>query len=223
MLLYILLLNIYLIKCSQFDCINDNDCSRTELKCNNGQECVLNCSGDQSCKRTLIQCPINNKCIINCVANHNEDYKESICKHLIINATESTHLKVQASSNWDTLRSSTIYCPYSGQCELYGQGNHVMTFMDIYAIRGFHDIIIECDECYLGKLYCTPWFDQSCHIVASDNQCQKPCNSRSNQQHTCDNYNYDYIYPSSTGISIILSLSLSLSLYLSYTLYPRYR
>lgn len=198
--------NIYIINCSQFDCMNDDECSRTELKCNNDQECVLNCSGNESCKRTLIQCPINNKCIINCGIINNQSSKESICKYLIINATQSTHLKVQASSNWDTLKSSKIYCPYSGQCELYGQGTHVMTFMDIYAIRGFRDIIIECDECYLGKLYCTPWFDQSCHIIASDNQCQKPCNSRQQQLHTCDDY--DYIYPSSSLSTGIIYLSI---------------
>ena len=157
---------------------------------------MLNSSGDYSCKRTLIQCPINNTCNINCVANPDEPYKESICKNLTINGTESTHVTVRASSNWDTLRGAKLYCPYRGQCELYGQGNHVMTFMDIYAIRGFRDINIECDECYLGKLYCTPQFNENCHIVAAQNECQKPCNSAPDHQQICDDYNY--IYPSST-------------------------
>eukprot|EP01084_Bolivina_argentea_P156477 272717_1 len=186
--LYLVLLSPIINECTQYDCYDENDCSKTHLTCANNQQCIVNCNGHRSCIASTIQCPSHATCIINCVATNSDS--NSICKELWINATLSTCLNVYGSSNFNTLRSAVVYCPLKGKCNLNGYGNHIMAHMDIYALQGFRDLTIDCEHCHLRKLYCTEYFDHSCNIDAQNNLCKLPCVHYNGTDQTCNNYKY---------------------------------
>eukprot|EP01083_Nonionella_stella_P093216 261104_1 len=173
---------ITLHECTRIECHGEGTCSDSEIICKENEECVITCAGDHSCQNAHISCPQDHVCLIACTAD--DAAFESICEHLMVNATLSAYLSLQASANWNTLRASVIHCPYHGPCDLNADGRHVMTFMDVYAVQGFSDLNIQCQDCYLGDLYCTESFEHKCHMDPSINQCQPPCNSLYQQRNT---------------------------------------
>ena len=162
-LIWMIVFNI--IKCDIHICDEQGICEGITIQCLPNEQCIVECTRNWACVNTIIQCPANYECNIKC--GYNGDIStvtqngQRICQHMIINATQSSSLIVNATMGDiynifpfpRTSENTKIYCPHNNNnnnnndgnkpCHIYCDGDDLMRYLQIYTIGGLNDVLIQ--------------------------------------------------------------------------------
>eukprot|EP01084_Bolivina_argentea_P232386 391690_1 len=189
---------------------DQNACSGTTWNGGNG-DLIATCTGEYSCNEGYMHCPSGKYCNITCDGTN-------ACSPGNINSGDgNTIINVIASGN-EALGHVNIYCPQNfirggspNSCNIYGyntSNDFMMSKLKIYALEGYHDVNIICDNGNQGcwenyqsntraTLYCTPGWTENCELSWDSNdvnnvKCFQPP-STAPTVHICE----DYLLPTS--------------------------